>query len=287
MWSPPKSRGVIFFYKIVLIFLQIAFTIWSRLYMLCFTINEYISAITKYHHRTPQIIKRDVGRLKKIPHHLAVILEYKKDGGLELLIHQVAELSCWCVSSGIRILTIYEKEGRMKEYQSATYRIILQRMQSYFGRSRHNIKIRSPYVSVFSSDEVSNDETNYPIGKNLLCNFIVIINILDLEIIFISQEDGRESLVDLTKTLCELSQSDKFSIKDISIELVDAGMNTSLLSEPQLLMAFTPTCTLQGFPPWQIRFTEIFFVQSEDSVDYHVFMKGLQLYANAEMRWGK
>ncbi|KAG4303704.1 hypothetical protein PCK1_000222 [Pneumocystis canis] len=272
MWSPPKSPVVIFFYKMVLIFLQTMFTIWSRLYMLCFKINEYIFAIRKYHHRTPQIIKRDVGRLKKIPNHLAIILEYKKDGGMELLIHQVAELSCWCVSSGIKILTIYEKEGRMKEYQTAAYRIISQRMQSYFGRSRHNIKIRLPYFSVFSNDDINNDKTNYPV---------------DLEINFISQEDGRESLVDLTKTLCELSQSGKFSAKDISIELVDAGMNASLLTEPQLLIAFTPTCTLQGFPPWQIRFTEIFFVQSEDSVDYYIFMKGLQLYSNAEMRWGK
>ncbi|QSL64403.1 hypothetical protein MERGE_001704 [Pneumocystis wakefieldiae] len=141
-------------------------------------------------------------------------------------------------------------------------------MQSYFGRSVHNIKIRSPYVSFFSND----NETNY---------------LVDLEINFISQEDGRESLVDLTKTLCELSQSGKFSTKDISVELVDSGMSAFLLTEPQLLMAFTSTCTLQGFPPWQIRFTEIFFVQSEDSVDYHVFIKGLQLYANAEMRWGK
>lgn len=271
MWNPPRSPITILFYKVVLIFLQTAFALWFRLYMLCFTINEYISAIKKYHHRTPQIIKRDVGRLKKIPYHLAIILEYKKDGGLELLIHQVAELSCWCVSSGIKILTIYEKEGRIKKYQSTTYRIISQKMQSYFGISRHNIKIRSPYVSFFFNDDVSN-ETNYPV---------------DLEINFISQEDGRESLVDLTKTLCELSQSGKFSTKDISIELVDAGMNVSLLTEPQLLMAFTPTCTLQGFPPWQIRFTEIFFVQNGDSVDYHIFMKGLQLYANAEMRWGK
>ncbi|EMR11690.1 hypothetical protein PNEG_00126 [Pneumocystis murina B123] len=286
MWNPPRSPIAILLYKAVLIFLQTTFAIWFRLYRVCSTVSEYISAITKHHHRTPQIIKRDVGRLKKIPHHLAIILEYKKDGGLELLIHQIAELSCWCLSSGIRILTIYEKEGkfylkegdlnlflgRIKEYQSTTYRIISQKMQSYFGRSMHNIKIRSPYISFFSNDNFNDNETNY---------------LVDLEINFISQEDGRESLVDLTKTLCELSQSDKFSIKDISVELVDSGMNAFLLTEPQLLMAFTSTCTLQGFPPWQIRFTEIFFVQSEDSVDYHVFIKGLQLYANAEMRWGK
>lgn len=272
MWSPPKSPAAILFYKIILILLQTLFSIWSRLYMLFFTINEYISVITKYHHRTPQIIRRDVRRLKKIPHHLAIILEYKKDGGIELLIHQVAELSCWCISSGIRILTIYEKYGRIKQYQTTTYRIISQIIQSYFGRSRHNIKIRSPYASFFSDSDVNNDETNYPV---------------DLEINFISQEDGRESLIDLTKTLCELSQSGKFSTKDISIELVDAGMNASFLEEPQLLMAFTPTCTLQGFPPWQIRFTEIFFVENDNYVDYHIFMKGLKLYANAEMRWGK
>ncbi|KTW29305.1 hypothetical protein T552_01260 [Pneumocystis carinii B80] len=272
MWNPPRSPVAILLYKAVFIFLQTAFSIWIRLCTLRYTLGEYVSAITKYHHRTPQIIKKDVGGLKKIPNHLAIILEYKKEGGVELLIHQIAELSCWCLSSGIRILTIYEKEGRIKEYQSTTYHIISQKMQSYFGRSRHNIKIRSPYISFFSNDNFNDNETNY---------------LVDLEINFISQEDGRESLVDLTKTLCELSQSGKFSTKDISIELVDSGMNAFLLTEPQLLMVFTSTCTLQGFPPWQIRFTEIFFAQNDDSVNYHVFIKGLQLYANAEMRWGK
>lgn len=57
---------------------------------------------------------------------------------------------------------------------------------------------------------------------------------------FISEEDGRESLVDLTKTLCDMAQRGKLSSDDVSVELVDAevkGGFYSLLCE-----------ALQGFP---------------------------------------
>ena len=39
---------------------------------------------------------------------------------------------------------------------------------------------------------------------------------------FISEEDGRESMVDLTKTLCDMAQRGKLSSEDVSVELIDA-----------------------------------------------------------------
>jgi undecaprenyl pyrophosphate synthase len=39
---------------------------------------------------------------------------------------------------------------------------------------------------------------------------------------FISEDDGRESLVDLTKTLCDMAQRGKLTSDDVSVELVDA-----------------------------------------------------------------
>lgn len=45
---------------------------------------------------------------------------------------------------------------------------------------------------------------------------------VDLDVVFISEEDGRESLVDLTKTLCDMAQRGKLSSDDVSLDLVDA-----------------------------------------------------------------
>jgi dehydrodolichyl diphosphate syntase complex subunit NUS1 len=108
-----------------------------------------------------------------------------------------------------------------------------------------------------------------------------------LKILLISAEDGRDSLVDLTKTLAEMSQRSKLSSNDISQELVDAELTESVMEEPDLLVLFGPTVELSGYPPWQVRLTEIFHVQDNQGVGYQVFLRALYNYANAQMRFGR
>lgn len=64
-------------------------------------------------------------------------------------------------------------------------------------------------------------------------------------------------MVDLTKTLAEMSQKAKLAPEDISTELIDAELTESVMGEPDLLLLFSDSVTLQGYPPWQVRLTEI------------------------------
>jgi dehydrodolichyl diphosphate syntase complex subunit NUS1 len=109
----------------------------------------------------------------------------------------------------------------------------------------------------------------------------------NLSILLISAEDGRDSIVDLTKTLAEMSQRSKISANDINVELVDAELTESVMEEPDLLVLFGPTVELSGYPPWQVRLTEIFHVQDNHGVGYQVFLRALYNYANAQMRFGR
>jgi len=63
--------------------------------------------------------------------------------------------------------------------------------------------------------------------------------------------------VDLTKTLAVMAQQQKISPNDISAELVDVEISESIMSEPDLLLLFGPRVMLDGYPPWQVRLTEI------------------------------
>ena len=108
-----------------------------------------------------------------------------------------------------------------------------------------------------------------------------------LSILLLSAEDGRDSLVDLTKTLAEMSQRSKISPSDISQDLIDAEITESVMGEPDLLVLFGPTVEFAGYPPWQIRLTEIFHVQDNHGVGYQVFLRALYNYANAQMRFGR
>lgn len=119
----------------------------------------------------------------------------------------------------------------------------------------------------------SNDTTSTPVKH--------------LKVLLISSEDGRDSLVDLTKTLTEMSQRSKLSSKDISVDLVDAEVSESVMGEPELLVLFSPSVELSGYPPWQVRLTEIFHVQDNQGVGYQVFLRALYNYANAQMRFGR
>jgi dehydrodolichyl diphosphate syntase complex subunit NUS1 len=78
-----------------------------------------------------------------------------------------------------------------------------------------------------------------------------------LTVLLISEDDGRDNLVDLTKTLAVMAQQQKISPNDISAELVDVEISESIMSEPDLLILFGPRVMLEGYPPWQVRLTEI------------------------------
>ena len=81
-----------------------------------------------------------------------------------------------------------------------------------------------------------------------------------LSILLLSAADGRRTLVDLTKTLAEMSQKHKLAPEDVSSELIDAELSESVMEEPDLLILFGEEITLQGYPPWQIRLSEILYV---------------------------
>ena len=111
---------------------------------------------------------------------------------------------------------------------------------------------------------------------------------LFIDLLLIDSTDGRQTLVDLTKTLAEMAQHGKLSPSDISSELIDAEISESVMGEPDLLICFGDRVVLDGFPPWQVRLTEIFYVQDNvGGVGYHIFLQALYKYAKAEMRLGR
>lgn len=92
---------------------HLIFGIYIRLRQTYYAVVDRILALLYYHHRTPELIQKDVKNLSRLPEHLSVILSLRgeEDGGLEALMDDVAELSAWCASAGIPVLSVYEKSG--------------------------------------------------------------------------------------------------------------------------------------------------------------------------------
>ena len=145
----------------------------------------------------------------------------------------------------------------------------VQKFVFYFGHQLPGLAVTSPHMDAYTSPSL---------GDN---------RIAQLKLHLISSQDGRESLVDLTRTLTEMSQKGKLSPRDISMELVDAELSEGIMSEPDLLIVLSPHVELDGYPPWQIRLTEIFCLQDNESFGYQVFLKALRRYSSAQFRRGK
>jgi undecaprenyl pyrophosphate synthase len=129
-----------------------------------------------------------------------------------------------------------------------------------------------------------------------------------MEILIISGEDGRLPIVDLARTLGDMTKQGKLFPEEISIDLVNEELTgktfisqltvESLMTEPDLLILFSPQVDLQGFPPWQLRLTEILYrpcfrraycshLPDNSSFNYSIFLRGLQEYDRAEFRIGR
>lgn len=109
-----------------------------------------------------------------------------------------------------------------------------------------------------------------------------------VNVILLDATDGRQTLVDLTKTLAEMAQHGKLRPADVSPELIDAEISETVMGEPDLLILFGDRVVLDGYPPWQVRLTEIFHLQdSAGGVGYNCFLRALYKYAKAEMKFGR
>jgi hypothetical protein len=91
------------------------FSVYIRIRMAYHAVKDRILAILYYHHRTPELIQKDVKGLSRLPKHLSVILKLE-DGGrggaaLEALVDEVAEIAAWCACVGIPLLSVYEQRG--------------------------------------------------------------------------------------------------------------------------------------------------------------------------------
>lgn len=222
-------------------------------------------------------------------------------------------------------------EGILKSYMPSLHRAITKRLAKYYkpDPSRTPIlNLYAPHKSVYkpaahvptpAAGEES-ENTEY------------------LTVLLLSEHDGRDTFIDLVKTLTELAQNEKIAPHDITVELVntelceimapleqdeqsapasastensatatptptsatatataDTSLKVFLKPEPDFLLLFSPCVKLRGFPPWQIRLTEMYCTGNEyqlmssdaETVEYHKFLKGLWRYAKAEMRFGR
>ena len=141
--------------------IHIFFSLYIRIRQHYHAVKRRISAILYYHHHAPELIQKDVKNLGRLPKHLSVILELSPQdtglGGLDALLDNVAEISAWCASVGIPMLSVYEKTGILKSYIPTTHKTVATKLHSYFGSKRPSLQVRAPHMPTFLNGDISEE----------------------------------------------------------------------------------------------------------------------------------
>ncbi|CAI6286967.1 unnamed protein product [Periconia digitata] len=284
--NKPKAGPVrSFVYFIVYQIIALIFSIFFRFRRSWRLFWYKFRSVMGHHHRSPEWIVSDVKNLEQIPKHLSVVLDYHEDdqdqgtAGLEGLVNDVCEIAAWTAAAGIPFLSVYEPTGVLKNYHTQTYAAIQQTLETYFGsRRRPTLTVKAPHMTSYSppgtpsSDPTENGSTT---------------SRPHLTVLLLSELDGRDTIVDLTVTLAQMAQKGDVRIDQIDANLIDAELNDHVSTEPDLLILFSPTVVLKGYPPWQLRLTEIFHLPDNKGVNYQVFLQALKKFGKAEFRIGR
>jgi dehydrodolichyl diphosphate syntase complex subunit NUS1 len=238
--SPLRARRLarnllhLFIYTII----QTLFSLYMRVRRAYHAVSYAASAALFYHHRSPEYIERDVAALKKRPHHLSVVLtlsdETRLGPELERLVDEAADLAAWSASAGIPVLSVYERTGILKKYLPQVHQHILQKFTTYFGRAHPGLTITAPdqdSIETLGPLQRNGDGSGHDDESPFVPH---------MQVIFVSGCDGREALVDLTRTFAEMRQHGKIKPGQIQPEVIDTELIEGIFPEPDLLVVFTP-----------------------------------------------
>ncbi|KOH00187.1 ditrans,polycis-polyprenyl diphosphate synthase [Saccharomyces eubayanus] len=288
-WSSNIGKFEYIFYKFLLVMLYICFGLFRYGQYQYNKMKLRIFSIIYNHAYTPQLIRQDVVSLKKIPKRLAAILEIKPvgdvGGGVTGLLNDASEIVCWTVSAGIKHLVLYDYDGLLQRNVPELRKEIHSNLAKYFGPSHvpnYAVKIPHSNKTFYNLDGIESEtDSGEVVNGNDEGSGIAI------EVSLLSNRDGRETIVDLTKTMAELCSVNELSVSDITMDLVDSELKQLVGPEPDLLLYFGPSLDLQGFPPWHIRLTEFYWEKDNNEVIYSVFIRGLRQYAGCKVNVGK
>jgi hypothetical protein len=144
--------------------IRVLFSLYVRLRKIFRALLGRVLSILYYHHRTPELIRRDVAGLTRLPRHLSIVLELQAEerGGvaLDVLLDEVAEVAAWCACVGIPLLSVYEETGVLKDYIPSTHRAVAARFHAYFGRRRPSLQVRVPHAQAFLNGDVEEEEAS-------------------------------------------------------------------------------------------------------------------------------
>jgi len=202
-----------------------------------------------------QAVQDDSTKLFKTPNHIAfAFLESS------ISMNEVAHLVLWSMACGAKGISLYDIKGFLKENQ--------EELEKQVKHLVKNLKHEPCTISWNGIDANSND------------NFTVCL---------FSKEDGQEDIVQAARKLARHVANGNLKVDDVNESVIEANLGSANkgLPDPEVLLRFGLAHSNQGYPPWQIRLSEIHDIDSHHGVTYLDFLNILSKYNRCEKRFGR
>jgi dehydrodolichyl diphosphate syntase complex subunit NUS1 len=206
--------------------------------------------------------------LSKIPRHMALaILE------TSISMQDVARLVMWSMACGCSHISLYDVRGHFKSRQ--------------LDLLNHLTKLMSALPSTENAFQLhwndNSGEGQLPNGngRDHVASKNVYISLL-------SQEDGRPDIVRAARHLARQVANGDRTVDELDENVLGEALAANHgLPDPEVLVRFGLAHSNLGFPPWQIRQSEIHDIDTHHGVRRQDFFQVLLKYSKCEQRFGQ
>ncbi|GAB6033382.1 ditrans,polycis-polyprenyl diphosphate synthase [Chamberlinius hualienensis] len=200
----------------------------------------------------------------KLPEHVVLLLG--EDG---LSFPDITNIIKWCMTAGIRHISVYDHEGVVKKSINSLVDMLESNRKNGPGDDKIHYCVRD-YRNISNSSTSNGDEKN-----------TCFVNVL-------SNVDGRggivRSAVDIAHNLTQKSlEASSIKLLDLENKLI----NEELCPYPNLLFGYGKIRSTIGFLPWHLHLTEILSFETHHQFSLELFIQSLSKYSNCEQRLGK
>ncbi|GAV03892.1 hypothetical protein RvY_14260 [Ramazzottius varieornatus] len=255
--------------------LHLLIAAYSFLLSFLWRLNLFDRLLRCYHSsRALDIARSDLRNLSRLPVHLGFVFS---DDPRRFALLNVAELIAWCAAVGISCVSIYDKHGFWRTSRHELQRVVEKKLHSC--KSTSEILLR---VDVQSSNDLlqiplltaQNNAKPWRIDGTL--------------IYFLSEADGKATLVEGTRRICSAVKDRRLPTSVIDQNLFDSHIREMQdFPDPDLIMKIGKVDSLSGYPPWQVRLSEILYMPNPREVSFCDFRDALFRFTRVEQRLGR
>ncbi|XP_034949147.1 dehydrodolichyl diphosphate synthase complex subunit Nus1 [Chelonus insularis] len=199
----------------------------------------------------------DINKIKKLPRHLVIVV-----GIEDVSFSDLARIIVWSIALGIPCISFYDKNGIIKQNSSI--------LKKEFEKLKLNFPSRIIWMTK-SDQKITNDTNGFKCTR---------VN-------FLSYEDGKPQIINLTKEICQQVKSGLLKTDDINQDFIDEKLKIDHFPDPDIAIVTGSKFSTFGLLPWHIRLTEFFHIPTHHNVLPKDFLNVLQLFSRCQQRFGR